>query len=357
MRREKGFTIVEMMITMLIFLIVISSVYGLLQVGFADRNRASRHANILKNARVAIHLIGRDALNAGLSYNRIGAVVPDDLISNRLGLPPDGDNNRDFLTAIISGNNVNPNSLNPTPNSRTDIISFAYRDMTFNNGNTISLTDAFAGPLGVDVILQTVSGGVNSSNPFDLYLVESDSSQVAVVATDVLPALNRIIAAPGDPLGINQPISGTGINVSLLRKCNPPVVVDNCTTYAPASAKRFFWVLYRVRPDGTLVRVTFGNNTGAPASQQIQEMPIAYNVEDFQVQYLMANGTVLDDPIAGPDGVRGNADDNPLAMNDVRQINITIRVQSTEIDEQTRQPMRITLTASFSTRNVIYDAG
>ncbi|MCS6873133.1 MAG: prepilin-type N-terminal cleavage/methylation domain-containing protein [Acidobacteriota bacterium] len=357
MRNEKGFSIVEMMITMLIFLIVIGSVYGLLQVGFVDRNRASRHANILKNARVALHLIGRDALNAGLSYNAIGAVVPDDLIQNRLGLPPDGDNNRDFLTAIIAGNNINPNSLNPNPSARTDIISFAYRDMAFNNGNPISLVDAVAGTIPTDVALITNPGGANNANVFDLYLVESDSSQVAVVATNVLSSLNRIVAAPGDPLGINQPLNGSGINGSLLRKCNPPLIVSDCTTYAPASAKRFFWVFYRVRPDGTLVRVSLGNNTGAAASQQIQEMPIAYNVEDFQVQYLLANGRVSDDPIAGPDGIRGNADDNPLAMNDVRQINVTIRVQSPEIDEQTRQPMRITLTASFSTRNVLYDAG
>jgi hypothetical protein len=71
----------------------------------------------------------------------------------------------------------------------------------------------------------------------------------------------------------------------------------------------------------------------------------------------MDDGRVLDDPIAGPDGIRGTVDDTPLAMNDVRQINISITVQSPEVDEQTKAFKTITLTASFSTRNVIYDAG
>lgn len=349
----KGFTIIELMIAMVIFMIVVGSIYGLLQVGLIDRNRASRRSDILKNARAAVHLIGRDALNAGLSYNRNGAMVPNGFIAAKLGIPVFEDGQRDVLTSVIGGNNLFPNSLNPSV--QTDLVSFAYRDTFFNDSNTISLTNAV--PLTgfpSTALLQTPPNEARNVKPFDLYLVESDSSQVAVMATERL-ALNQIVIAPGDPLGINQPLNGSGINVSLLRRCTA-TITENCTTYV-ASIKRFFWVAYKVKPDGTLVRIIFGNNNNGTAAEQIQELPIAYNIEDFQVRYVLEDGTVTDNPSAGADGIAGTADDNYSMFNLVRQINISIRVQATERDEQLGRPESITLNATFSTRNLEYDAG
>ena len=44
-------------------MIIVGTIYGLLQIGLIDRNRASRRSDVLKNARAAMHLISRDALN------------------------------------------------------------------------------------------------------------------------------------------------------------------------------------------------------------------------------------------------------------------------------------------------------
>ncbi len=352
---ESGFSIVEMIVAMVLFMIVIGTIYGLLQIGLIDRNRASRRSDVLKNARAAMHLIGRDALNAGLSYNKSGAIVPDNFISTRLGIPVDGDNDRDVLTSIIGGNNLFFNILSPDTNARTDLISFAYRDSEFNGGNVISLINANAASSApATVRLQSAAGETRNAKGFDLYLVESDSTQVAVMATG-LPSSSTIDIAPGDPLGINQPLNGTGTGVSLLQKCTA-TITENCTSYV-ASVKRFFWVAYKVKSDGTLVRMTFGNNTGALAAEQIQEMPIAYNIEDFQIKYVLEDGTTTDNPSVGADGVPGTADDRLSDFNLVRQITITIKVQATENDEQLGKPDSITLTGTFSARNLEYDAG
>lgn len=355
MKRQNGFSIVELIVSMVIFLIVVGSVYGLFQVDLIDRNRASRRSDILKNARAAIHIIGRDALNAGLSYNRNGAIVPDDFVASRLGTPADNDLERDILPAIFGGDNLNAILINRDPNARTDLISFSYRDTGFNSSNTISLTNAAAAPsASATVRLQTQPNHAQNSSAFDLYLVESDSSQVAVMATG-RPSSSEIDIAPGDPLGINQALDGTGSGVSLLRRCTS-LITENCTTYV-ASVKRFNWVAYRVRGDGTLVRISFGNNTGAAATDQIREMPIAYNIEDFQIRYVLEDGTVHDDPSTGPDGVAGTADDQPANFNRVRQILVSIRVIGNEDDEQLGRPASVTLNAVFSTRNLEYDAG
>lgn len=352
---ENGFSLVEMIVAMVVFMVIVGTVYGLLQIGLIDRNRASRRSDVLKNARAAMHLISRDALNAGLSYNKSGAIVPDDFISTRLGIPADTDTERDVLTSVIGGNNLFFNILSPDINARTDLIAFAYRDTDFNGGNVISLNNATTvSGQPATVRLQSAPNEARNAKSYDLYLVESDSSQVAVMATG-LPSSSAIDIAPGDPLGINQPLNGSGTNVSLLRKCTA-VITENCTTYV-ASVKRFFLIAYRVRSDGTLVRITFGNNTGAGAAEQIQEQPVAYNIEDFQILYVLEDGSTTENPSAGADGIAGTADDQPSNFNLVRQINVTIKVQATEADEQLGEPESITLNGTFSTRNLEYDAG
>ncbi|MER3430778.1 MAG: hypothetical protein C4324_06985 [Blastocatellia bacterium] len=356
-----GFTLVELLVAMTIFLIVTAVVYGMLQIGRVDRNRASRRADIMKNARIAVHMIGRDALNAGLGYHRKGALAPDDFVSSHFGLPVDADTDRDLVTSIIAGNNRNPNSLNSDPLARTDVVTFCFRDMDFNSGNVINLTGVGPSPGNPSIPRLVASGSVGDLSRNDLLLVESDSSQVAIMVTSV--SGNQFEAAPGDPLGLNQPLDGTGNNGSVLRKCrppsgSPPVPDENCTPYISTTAKRFFIVGYSVRPDGTLVRTTYGNNrAGVAPADQIREQPIAYNVEDLQIKYVLADGTVTDDPAAGPDGIAGTADDVIEQFNQIRQITVTLRVQAIERDEQLGNPDSIEVTATFSARNMQYDAG
>lgn len=357
---EKGFSLLELLIAMVIFLIVTASIYGLMQVGRIDRNRASRRSDVLKNARVAIHLIGRDALNAGLSFNTNGAVTPDNFLAARFAVNPDPDTERDTLASVFAGNNLNTNDLTTTPGQKTDIITFAFRDMDFNAGNTIEMSDVIYPPGSpATVRLQTKNAGAAAvARPYDLYLIESDSSQIAIMATAT--GSNTVDAAPGDPLGLNQALDGVGTAGSLLQKCPPRAdtdpVPENCTTYN-ATLKRFTLVSYRVKQDGTLVRITYGNNRGAGAGNQIVEQPLAYNIEDMQFRYVLNDGRVLENPGAGPDGIYATGDDTPQEYNFIRQVLVSMKVQSPENDEQTGKRQTITLNATFSTRNMEYDAG
>jgi len=343
------------MIALTIFLVVTGSIYGLMQLGMYDRNRSSRRSDVLKNARVAVHLIGRDVLNAGLGYHRRGAVVPDNFNNLRLGVPPDVDNNRDLLTSVVAGDGLFQNNLNTNTGLRTDQIAFAYRDMDFNGGQVINLLGVGAG--GTAAIPRLTSKAANGFAPvsvYDLFLVESDTSQVLIMGT-ATNGSNTMDVAPGDPLGLNQPLNGTGQGGSVLRQCVDSTDT-NCTSYS-ATAKRVFLVSYKVKPDGTLVRTVFGNNRGAAASAQIQELPLAYNISDFQIRYVLADGSQSDNPSVGPDGIVGTIDDDWQGFNQVRQVLVTVTVLSTENDEKTNRPESITFTSTFSTRNLEYDAG
>ena len=137
-----------------------------------------------------------------------------------------------------------------------------------------------------------------------------------------------------DLLGINQSAS-----LNVIRNVS-----------APATLSRVKLATYRILSDGTLVRTEYGNFTGGK-----QDMPLAYNVEDMQIKYVLKDGTITDDPAAGPDGVLGNTDDTPTLMTDVRQVQIKIVVWSYEKDKRTGQNFKVTLSSTFNTRNIGYD--
>ena len=67
-RNQSGFTMIEMLVAIGLFIIVTGFMYSLLELGRSDRNRTSRRGDTQKNARIAMYMIGRDVMNAGLGY-------------------------------------------------------------------------------------------------------------------------------------------------------------------------------------------------------------------------------------------------------------------------------------------------
>ena len=67
MRRERGFSMVELMVAMTITLIVSGAIYGLLTSGSTAFRREPELADRQQNIRVAMDLITRDVYNAGAS--------------------------------------------------------------------------------------------------------------------------------------------------------------------------------------------------------------------------------------------------------------------------------------------------
>jgi prepilin-type N-terminal cleavage/methylation domain-containing protein len=354
-KKESGFTLIELLISLVIFLIVTGAIYGLLQIGRLDRNRASRRSDAMKNARAALHLIGRDALNAGLGYTRFGASVPDNFLGGNLGFGTDTNTERDKLTSVIPSNQVTNAGLK----AGTDMIGFVYRDIDFFGGDPIRLSNATAAnttgnTVSVDT-LQNISAGANPNKTVpavnDLFFADGGGVRAIVMVTGI-PTTNRISFAPGDPLAINQALNGsTAETVNLLRKCVPSSITTNCMTYPNPTLKRIFVVVYRIKADGTLVRVLFGNNRqGTAPAHQVQEQPIAYGIKDLQIRYTTFGGITSDDPSVVGTNVQVDR------RNDIRQVTISLTAQE-GIDEATGKPTYVTLDGTFSTRNLEYDAG
>ncbi len=346
--RESGFSLVELMVSIVIFLIFMSAIYGLMRMGSMMKTSASGQTEVIKNTRLSLNTIGRDAVNAGYGYSRIGGYAPDNILNLRLGIPADAGAEHDLVTAIVAGNDINTNTL--LPSGKTDVISFIYRDTNFNIGKPVSVTGAsdFGGN---GVTLTTLAGHTAYTNPFDLFLI-SDGSRTALGLVTAVPSGNTLTLRTGgtDPLRVNMPYTGTVNARSKLVACSSPGDTS-CMDYTSsnATAKKIVWVSYSVTNDGTLIRTTFGNNTGRPAAEQIQIQPIATNVQNFQVKYLLRDGTVSDDP--------SNGGLNQEMMNSVVQIDVTVTAKIEVVENGVTINNLVEIKSTFSTKNLSYDIG
>jgi prepilin-type N-terminal cleavage/methylation domain-containing protein len=341
---QSGFTLIEAMIATVIFLIVMAAVFGVLRIGLITRNSLNNRSETVGNARTAVNSVGREAVNAGLGYSRSGSIVPDDFANGLWGIPKDSGTERDLLTGVMAGDEVNESDLSLS-GEKNDIVAFVYRDLLFNGGDPVIAVNA--DEASNSVFLDTGTAGCPACNAFDLYLVESSDGNQAMALTTDIDSGRYLHFKFNDPLEINRKTDGNVEDQSILKKC-PVGVTANCFSYTPqATLKRVFLTSYSVNSAGTLVRTVYGNNTGEPANKQIQIQPLAYGVQHFQVKYLMNNGSKVDDPSAG--------NTNQSNMNNVVQVEINITIQAEGNEQGTTSTELINLTSTFSTRNLRYD--
>ena len=337
--RESGFSLLELLVSMVIFLVVSAAIWGLLRTAQQSRSAVTEEVQLAKNVRIALNQISRDAFNAGFGYPAASTVVlPDNRISTALGVPNDFDTSRDTVPPVIAGNNITLNTFATTANTRTDQVTFLYKDNTFNVISGVSqplnINAATTTTGGIDEIVP-ISGSNSACRVNDVYIIIGNTGATLGLAT-ALSGTNKIQFSNADLLGFNQ----TGATGPLRA----------ITT--PASIQRVRMVTYFVTADGILTRREYANIT--PAVAFVDE-PLVYNVENFQIQYIMDSGAITDNPSAGPDGTAGTADDTQSNLAAVRQIRFTVNVRSVEKNSK-GQPYTESMTTTVSTRNLGYDA-
>ena len=339
---EKGFSLLELLVSMVIFMVVTGSIWGLLRVAQQSRSVVNQQVQLAKNVRIGLNLIGRDAYNAGYGYPLKNTVVlPDNKISILLGIPIDVNPDGDTAPPIIAGNNITLNTFNTVANIRTDQVTFLFKDPTFNLVGTAP--NQVSEPLTISSATTPSSGNVQvesgsnaSCRVNDLYILTGTTGSTLGLSTG-LNGSNGIRFANSDIFGFNQTVSAF------------PGQLNGITA---VRIYRVSMVTYFVTADGILTRREFGNIL--PAVVSVDE-PLVYGVENFQIRYIMDDGSISDNPSAGADGVAGNADDVQANLAAVRQIRFTVSVRSIDLNSA-GQPYRETMTTTYSTRNLGYDA-
>jgi type II secretory pathway pseudopilin PulG len=339
--RESGFTVIEIAVGVIIFTIVMGAIYGLLTVARSGRLNTNQRAEVLQNARIAINTISRDAINAGVGYPNLGATLPDNCIAAVLGSTADEDTAPDVLTPVYARD-----SANTVNGVATDQITFLFIDDTFSGGTSLPISEINdeGGELQIADGF-TNAPCLNASDEFrsDIYIITGQNGSALGMCSEAEDSDEGDIIpfADNDPLGLNNPGPDSPIG----------------KIQAPASLLRVWWVSYYVAPEdgngtgtGTLMRRVYGGAGG------FVDQPLAFGVENMQVQYVLENGTVVDVP---PSVLIPATEETPAqtltSMDDIRQVRLSVTVRSPDRDPNTNEPFRSTLTSTFSTRNLVYE--
>lgn len=348
--RQGGFTFIEIMVAVTIFTIVIAAIYQLLALGRSNRFTVDQNVESIQNVRNAMNLMSRECLNAGVDYFPVGAQLPDDSLQNILGTAADADSTADFLSPVIAGNDKNANSLS---GAMTDQVTFVYGDDTFtfaSNG-----PDGIAGNAddvnGTQLLLDKNTNGeefqvasgydITPCRTGDIYLIAtSGTSPQQALGMCTGTATKAIKFATTDTLGINK--SG---GASVLK----PLAVSAAVK---ARLTRVVWITFYVSADGTLYRRLYGDYSASGdatsgsgltvASTKWFDEPLAFGVENMQLEYLMKDGTVLQSPTSA-------------VSRNVRQIAATITARGTADGSKAGGAVsRTVVTTTFNARNLAY---
>src|SRR5690606_3711234 len=152
---------------------------------------------------------------------RSTVVLPDLRVSTLLETPADSNDTRDTMPPIITGDQLRPNDLNPTPNSKTDQVTFLYKDSSFNDKTGFSKPlniNAATTTAGIDEIVP-VSGENDECRINDVLLVVGNTGSTIGVVTG-LSGIDKVQFANGDILNLNK--TGTSGN---LRKITTPATM------------------------------------------------------------------------------------------------------------------------------------
>ena len=341
---QSGFTILELIIAMIVFLIVTGAAYGVLLVAKRSRTTVNQQVQLAKNVRLALNLVGRDTYNAGFDYPiKYSVNLRDNKMQTLLGIPADAGTADDPIPPVIAGNNINPDTF-ANPNTNTDQVTFLFKDSSFNLvGSTVPTDKRVSQPLIISSL--TPAGNINQAT----ILPSSGTNDVCNVND-----LFVITGSTGSALGVVTKKVGTDVvqfaNGDILT-FNKNGATSPITSLTPGFImQRVTLVTYFVTADGILTRRDYANNSTVTKAQPYIDNPLVYGVEDFQIQYISNDGTISDDPGAGATANTGD----PTKLNLVRQIKFTVNAASTELNEA-GQPYRVTMTTTFSTRNLGYD--
>jgi Tfp pilus assembly protein PilW len=332
MKKEQGFSIVEMLMALLISLGLISAILGSFNDAASINTQANLMADLEQNLRSGINFLVSDLMNAGWGIPTGGIPIPSGAGAVAVNRPsPPGAAYTFAGLLIISAVNTGA-TLGPMGNGRqTDMVSILYAD------NLLPLNQTPLDAIGANGISMTVNAGTpisgvpNSIQVGDIIAFSNGMGNTLQYVTRVNSQMAYFDA--GDPLHLNQPTIGQG-SIKLLKDPNTGI-------FPPTTATRVWLITYYIdtTTDPTMPRLIrqINNRTGKT---------VALVVDDLQLTYDLVDG------VTNPAGV--NTPTAPNSPNQIRSVNIYIEGRSSAKMKKTNDYLRRTLTTQVSLRSLSF---
>jgi prepilin-type N-terminal cleavage/methylation domain-containing protein len=267
---ERGFSLIEVLISMVVTLIVMAAVFGLLTRGQRSFQREPEVADLQQSARTALDLVTKDILQAGAglppefpSFSRIngaGDSAPTDVL--------------EVIGTFQSAGNV---YLEPEQVRSVDLVT-----------GEVTLMEASTNLTMDDPLTANIDEG--------MVLIYNNVANVDTTGAGRVPqwALARVDAAPvlNPPAGARLTLNYGAYDPAYSKLVNFPALDATFNWNAPAQMpmiSRVSVVRYTTQPDA------LGTYSGPPPQVLLREtdfrgnpQAVAY-LEDFQIRYVIGN--------------------------------------------------------------------
>ena len=408
MKREAGFSLIELLVAMTVTLIVVAATLGLFQSALRTNESSQQLSNMNGNLRSAMNLMTRDLLQAGQGIPTGGVPLPVGAGCANVNRPvpvgtstfaygcPNSASNPN-LPAVIPGNATGPivpgsagnlGSPNltwvPSPGPNSDIVTMLYQD------NTLVTNSIINGPILTPNYLITltttsmtfsnvtpVSTGSNTANIGDIFLVQGAGLSRFVVVTSISAQTLNFVA--GDVFNLNQQATANSGTIKDLQtagvpfgaSCPQPAASPNPPYSSPppaacaATAQRVLMVSYWLditQSVNTQVIPRLMRQVGlASATSCAQPTPpptgcprsVAEVIESLELSYDYVNGTVPVNNQVSSTAAAATCGCT-LTDNQIRKVNLYLAGRSDVRLSQTNQYMRNNLATQIDIRSLAF---
>jgi prepilin-type N-terminal cleavage/methylation domain-containing protein len=356
--KEKGFTLIEMLISMAILSAVVAVTLGALNTALTANEAVSDIADMQDNLRSGMNLMERDIVQSGsgiplggieVPYTGAGGGGPVPLPINRPS-PPGQAYTFPFdsaLTSVEPGFGLGPVSLgNPT-----DMITVMYADNELSWSTMGPINNAPAVPPCAGTVtltngtLDTVTANCQDPNIFATNVAIQPGDLVMLTngaGGNILRYVTSIVGktlnfAPGDPFDINGQAAASGTMVNMENAGSVPV------TFPPTSISRIWMVTYFLDTTTNPQRPQLMRQVNFRAPQAVGQV-----MENLQVAYDIVNAVATPTPtnarnIIGPD-----------SPSQIRKINLLLAARSENVFSKTGQYFRDNLYTQIGLRSLAF---
>jgi type II secretory pathway pseudopilin PulG len=341
-RSERGFSLLEVLIVLVMMIVVTGAVFGLMRDSMKTSHAALEMTDAQESARTGHEYINRDLVNTGDGLNSINNIrVPLNFVTNYLTRNPIADPATPGIVnlgLITADNNVPANTLvigtAPAVNVRaTPYLTDRITVLQMERPEIFTPITLAAGALTpVDGVALVSSADINRFSVGEIYFITSAVGGVFATITNrqgVGTPTPSLVFGAGDVFGLNSIGAGGQL--------------DGITAGAtlPISICRMKVIHYYINSDGLLMRRVFGvRNAG------FSESVIAEHVVSLQFRYFLnlrdVNGNMVQ-----PTAQLATAQEQV----ETRQVEVTLVVE-TPHSLQNGKRQTISMTTGASIRNM-----
>lgn len=374
MKKNSGFTLVEVLIAMAVSMIALTAAVLIFRDSTKANSNVTQSSDMSDNVRAGLNLVVQDLIQTGTGIPTGGISIPNSVNAagcnvgrpvNRppavLGITFQGPNAANpgcnvILPAIEPGNSLGPTVTSPdgTSGPKTDIITLMYADNTLamvqKPINTAACPAGSISATGLTITFDSSPGCVTLGaagipiNPGDLLMIYNSNNPNGILQTVTAVSGQTLTFSPGDAFNLNgRTTTETAGTIKQLQNLTGGVPNG---TYPPTSATRVWMITYYIDttddPSHPMLMRCVNFNTPEPVAETLENLQFAFNFADGTSPAPVNQFTVP--VIPAPTG------DNE---NQIRSVNVYMGARSTNYGSPGKY-IRTNLTTQVALRSMAY---